>query len=275
MSKIHTKPVILITGASSGIGECLATSLADEGYLVVATMRQLKHIKTIDNLVVKTLDVQHVQQIEQCVAEVIQEYGRIDVLINNAGYAAGEFVEEADLDAWQEQMDTNLFGSIRVTQAVLPHMRRARSGKILFVGSISGRYAFPGFAPYASTKFALEALAESLRHEVKPYNIYSVIIELGAIKTAIWEKGLEQAKDKERPNSPYAEAAKGLQRYVNSSAKQAESPLKVAALVHKIIQKERPGLRYALGFKLKLLLLAKFLLPWRWLEVIIAKSLKE
>lgn len=271
------KGVVLITGASSGIGECLADTLANEGYRVVATMRKPIHNTDSQSKIIKRLDVNQPASINQCIEEVIRTYGRIDILINNAGYAEGSYVEEANIESWQAQLETNLFGSIRVTQAVLPFMRKQKSGTIIFLGSISGRYAFPGFAPYATSKFALEALAESLRHEVKPFNIHSVIVELGAIKTAIWNKGLAAQVKQQQPQiqSPYREEQAKLRHFVQKSAEHAESPERVAQLILKIIRKKRPKLRYALGLRLKLLFLAKTILPWAWIEKMIARSLHK
>ncbi len=163
-------PVALVTGTSSGFGLLTVLELARRGYVAVATMRDLRNS---DELRLKAqeeglerqihylkLDVTNAAEIEHAIAGTLKTYGRIDVLVNNAGFAIGGFTEEIPMEDWRLQFETNFFGLVAVTKAVLPSMRQKGRGCIINVGSISGLVGFPGYAPYAASKFAVEASAK-------------------------------------------------------------------------------------------------------------------
>ncbi|WP_376717943.1 SDR family oxidoreductase [Paenibacillus forsythiae] len=259
-----------------------AALLAQQGYRVVAAMRDpsrqedlvrlAEQAAILDRVRVMRMDVTDPAAIEAAVAEALNSFGRIDVLVNNAGYAAGGFVEEVPMEEWRRQMETNFFGLVAVTKAVLPQMRERRSGLIINIGSVSGLAAFPGYAPYAASKFAVEGFSESLRHEMSPFGVRVVIIEPGAYRTAIWSKGLSQISAAD--GSPYRARLDAVLRYSRKTADTAPDPQEVAELIGRIAQMRSPRLRYVVGRGSRLLTGGKSLLPWRWFERIVARALR-
>lgn len=177
---------VLITGTSSGFGQLSAMKFASEGYNVVATMRSLEKdniLKNYKNIVVTKLDVTKKETIKSAVDEAIEKFGKIDVLVNNAGYGTAGFLEEADDKEIRVQYDTNVIGLINVIQEVLPHMRKEKSGTIINITSIGGSVAVPMFSLYASTKFAVEGLSRSLSYELKEFGIDVKTVAPGGYKT--------------------------------------------------------------------------------------------
>ncbi|MDA5107593.1 SDR family oxidoreductase [Brevibacillus thermoruber] len=277
----ETRAVALVTGASSGFGLHTSVALAQAGFRVVAAMRSpekrhdlLQTAETAgvrERIDVRRMDVTDHAGIVQTVEEIAAAYGRIDVLVNNAGFAAGGVVEEVEGDTWRAQMETNFFGTVAVTRAVLPHMRRQRRGKIINMSSVSGRTAFPGYAPYAASKFAVEGFTEALRLEVLPFGIHAVLIEPGAYKTEIWRKGF--ATIRMRENSPYQPMLKAVLRMSRRTAETAPPPQEVAAAVVKAALAPAPRLRYPLGRGTAAMSLLRSLLPWKWYERIVLWAL--
>jgi len=271
----------IVTGSSSGFGLSVCLALAQEGYQVIATMRdtgkgsrllaQAEQKGVLDRIALVSLDVTVPEQAEAVICQVISHYGRIDLLINNAGVAIGGFVEELPPEKWQEQFQTNFFGLVHVTRAVLPQMRKQRSGTIINLSSISGLIGFPGLAPYAASKHAVEGFSESLRLELLPWGIDVVLIEAGAYKTEIWEKGLRQVTANE--NSPYAPQMNRLRQIVTRIAEQAGPPEEVVHAIMTAVRAKRPRLRYPVGKGIRVQLLLKKLLPWSFLEKMIARQL--
>lgn len=277
----ETRAVALVTGASSGFGLHTSVALAQAGFRVVAAMRSpekrhdlLQTAETAgvrERIDVRRMDVTDHAGIVQTVEEIAAAYGRIDVLVNNAGFAAGGVVEEVDGDTWRAQMETNFFGTVAVTRAVLPHMRRQRRGKIINMSSVSGRTAFPGYAPYAASKFAVEGFTEALRLEVLPFGIHAVLIEPGAYKTEIWRKGF--ATIRMREDSPYQPMLEAVLRMSRRTAETAPPPQEVAAAVVKAALAPAPRLRYPLGRGTAAMSLLRSLLPWKWYERIVLWAL--
>lgn len=276
------RPVALITGSSSGFGLLTAVRLAGIGYQVAATMRNTARAGELialarekgvaDRVHLFPLDVTDSESIQQAAAEVLGRFGQIDVLVNNAGFALGGYVEELTLTDWREQMETNFFGLVAMTREVLPHMRRRGSGSIINVSSVSGLVGFPGYGPYAASKFAVEGYSESLRHEMAPYGVKVVIVEPGAFRTAIWNKGLGRIRMAQ--DSPYRDRLNAVLSYSRQAAKTAPDPQQVADLIARIVSKRSPRLRYAVGQGAGLMCWAKAILPWKWLELIIARALR-
>lgn len=279
--QIHDR-IALITGTSSGFGLLTAIQLAGQGYKVIATMRDLgrkgelerqaDQAGLLQQIHFLTMDVTDHASIEAVINSVQDTFGRIDVLVNNAGFAIGGFIEEITMEEWRRQMETNFFGVVAVTRAVLPIMRKQRSGMIINMGSISGLSGFPGYAPYAASKFAIEGFSESLRHEMSPFGIRVVLIEPGSFRTPIWGKGMEQIRLNE--DSPYKERLAAVLRYSKHTAENAPDPQQVAALIGRITKMRAPRLRYPIGKGTRTLIIGKTLLPWKWLERIIAKELR-
>ena len=181
-----SQPVVLITGASSGIGAATARLFAARGFTTLATMRS-PHDDALH------LDVTDPASITACVATVMQRHGRIDVLVNNAGYGLIGPLEGLTAHQIRRQFDTNVLGLIAVTQAVIPHMRAVHRGSIINVASIGGRMAFPFSSAYHATKFAVEGLSESLRFELAPFGIHVRVVEPGGIRTDFGSRSMELA----------------------------------------------------------------------------------
>jgi NAD(P)-dependent dehydrogenase (short-subunit alcohol dehydrogenase family) len=243
-------PVWLITGCSTGFGRHLARLLVDRGYRVVATARDPEAVADIvrrneeTGLALK-LDVTQPAEIEAAVAETRRTFGRIDVLVNNAGYgylAAIEEGEDADIRA---MFETNFFGLAALTRAVLPLMRAQKSGAIVNVSSMGGFIGFPGSGYYAATKFAVEGLSESLAKEVAPFGIKVLVVEPGPFRTDWAGRSLKVPK---RPIEAYGETAVARRRQIQGySGHQPGDPERAAEAIIATVEQERPPLRLPLG----------------------------
>ncbi|XID94511.1 SDR family oxidoreductase [Paenibacillaceae bacterium WGS1546] len=275
--------IALVTGASSGFGLLISLALARKGYLVVATMRdpdrqaelvrEAERSGVRDRLDIVQLDVTDALSIKAAVSRTLSEHGRIDALVNNAGYAAGGVVEEVPMEAWRAQMETNFLGVVAMTRAVLPAMRRQGEGAIIQIGSVSGRIGLPGYGAYAASKFAIEGFSESLRHEAAPFGIRVYVVEPGAYRTAIWSKGFETIHA--QPNSPYERMFNAVLALSRRTADNAPDPREVAELVARLAgQRTARRLRYPIGRGARSLLMAGKLLPWRWIEAAFRKTLE-
>ncbi|OIJ11089.1 short-chain dehydrogenase [Anaerobacillus alkalilacustris] len=277
------KTIVLITGTNSGFGYLATLHLAKQGYFVVATMRDLnkKHLlieeakknNILNNIDVLQLDVTKDQEINEIKNYVQQRYHKIDILINNAGYCCGGMTELLSINDWKYQLETNVLGVVSVTQAFLPMMRERRKGKIINIGSISGRFGFPGLGAYATSKFALSGFSESLRLEILPFNIYVSIIEAGSFQTDIWKKSLSEVQLSEQQD--YHGFMKLIFNEANKTAKKAADPNKVVLLIEKISKARNPKLRYQVGSGVKSMIFWKNILPWSLLEKIILVKLNK
>lgn len=276
-------PVALVTGASSGFGLQICLALAREGWRVIATMRDIQKNGDLErearqagvwpSIDCMPLDVTDHGTIEKAVRDVVLRHGRIDALVNNAGFAVGGFIEDVPLEDWYRQMETNFFGTVAMTKAVLPVMRERRRGTIVNMSSVSGRMAFPGYAAYASSKFAIEGFTESLRLELKPFGIHAVLVEPGAYKTAIWGKGFESIPLKD--DSPYRKPTEAVLRYSRRTAETAPHPREVAEAVARIVRSSSPRLRYTMGKGSFAAICLSRLLPWKWYERAILYAMRR
>lgn len=275
------KEIVLITGTNSGIGLLTTLQLAENGYFVIATMRNLQNQEILlekarqlqidENIQVLPLDVTKEDDIVSVVNYIEKHYGKIDILINNAGYCLGGLNELTPIDEWRRQFETNFFGVVLLTQKVVPLMRRQKRGKIINVGSISGKIGFPGLGPYASSKHALEGFSESLRLELLPFQIMVSIIEAGSYNTNIWTKALE--KKPTTIDRDYEQIIHAIYDRASHTAKTAEDPLEVSRTILKICQSKKPKLRYELGKGTKSTILLKSIIPWSIIEKIIVNKL--
>ncbi|HFK1722718.1 oxidoreductase [Bacillus thuringiensis] len=278
------KKIAIITGASSGFGLLTSLELAKKDYLVIATMRNLEKQGTLlsqvtklnlqQNIKVQQLDVTDQNSIHSFQL-FLKEINRIDLLINNAGYANGGFVEEIPVDEYRKQFETNLFGAISITQLVLPYMREQRSGKIINISSISGQIGFPGLSPYVSSKYALEGWSESLRLEVKLFGIDVALIEPGSYNTNIWAVGKQLAENQSDTTSPYKEYMDKIQKHINSGSDTFDNPIDVANKIVEIAESKRTNLRYPIGKGVKFMIFMKKILPWRLWEHLVLRSFKK
>ncbi|GED54203.1 SDR family oxidoreductase [Brevibacillus borstelensis] len=277
-----SKRIAFLTGSSSGFGLHTSVALAKAGFFVIATMRDISKREELDKLAAQNgvtdclevvqMDVTRPDEVIAAVSGVLARHQNIDLLVNNAGFACGGFVEEIGLAAWREQFEVNVFGLICVTQAVLPHMRERQYGTIINISSISGRIGFPGLAAYAASKHAVEGFSESLRLEMLPHGINVVLVEPGSYKTSIWEKGLGNAPS--RPASPYSRQMESLTTMVTKIAERAPAPDEVVEVIVRAALAPRPSFRYPVGSGVRLSILAKQWLPWRWFETLVNKRMR-
>jgi len=246
--------VAVITGSSSGIGHEIALILARKGFRTYATMRdlrknsKLKSIKDEENLPVEfvQLDVTDEKSVSIAVQTIYDNIGRIDILVNNAGYGLTGAFEDLAIDEIKQQYETNVFGLIRTTQAVLPIMRKQKSGIIVNISSGAGRFGYPMGSAYVSTKFAVEGLSESLSYEVEPFGIRVILIEPGMIKTNFSNASV-MAKKSIDPNSPYAPLMKSMEKGIKQLHENASSPQLVANVAYDAMTSDKPKLRYLAG----------------------------
>jgi len=243
------KKVIVITGASSGIGKATALQLIKEGHTVYGAARRVKQMNELVSLGGKAIkmDVTNHDEVYSEIQKIIDAEGRIDVLVNNAGYAVYGPIEEIDAQQAKRQFDVNLFGLAEVTKAVLPVMRSQGSGTIINVSSIGGKIYTPLGAWYHASKFALEGWSDCLRLEVNQFGINVVIIEPGAIKTEFAEAMDQQFN--EDNNSPYKELKVLISRMMQSSNEPGNSsePTVIANTISKAIHSKKPKTRYVSG----------------------------
>lgn len=246
--------VAVVTGASSGIGYETSLTLARNGFVTYATMRSLNKGENIKSaaeeeklpLKIVQLDVTDDESVKDAVQSIISEASGIDVLVNNAGYGLVGALEDLAMEEIKSQYGTNLFGVIRVTQAVLPIMRKQKSGIIVNISSAAGRFAIPGQSAYVSTKFAIEGLSESIAYELEPFGIKVVLIEPGIVKTSM-ANNMVIAKKSQDPSSPYYRLIENAVSSIEHGLETRSSPDVVAKVVLKAVTSENPNLRYLAG----------------------------
>jgi NAD(P)-dependent dehydrogenase (short-subunit alcohol dehydrogenase family) len=238
-----TQKTVLITGASSGIGRAIAQSLAKEGYRVFATARTPDTVNEIVGVNFVPLDVRSDESVAECVKKVVDQAGRIDILVNNAGSALDGALEETSIDEARALFETNFFGVLRVTKAVLAVMRGNGGGRVVTIGSVLGFLPMPYQGIYAATKHALEGWSETLDYEVRRLGIRAVLIEPTFIRTAI-------EKNTARAATQLEAYAAGRRRAVELMRKEiagGDSPEAVAKVVLRALQSRNPKLRYRAG----------------------------
>lgn len=273
--------VVIVTGASSGFGLLTSVEFAKAGFRVVASMRDLSRRANLDqaataagiaSLDVRALDVTRFDDVPAFIDGVVRDYGRIDVLVNNAGFAVGGFAEDIKLEELRLQLETNFFGAVAMTKAVLPGMRSQRSGHIIQVSSIGGLLGSVSVSSYSASKHALEGWSESLRLEVNSLGIRVVLVEPGAFDTGIWTHGARMGAEAVKKTSPNHE--RSLRMRTNIQKLPKADPIEVATAIVRIAQDPNPKLRYVIGRDAKIQLALKRLLPWKTYEKMIANFLK-
>jgi NAD(P)-dependent dehydrogenase (short-subunit alcohol dehydrogenase family) len=249
--------VVLLTGSSRGIGRATAIALAQQGHKVYATMRRPSASTDFtdvseeirQNIFIKPLDVQDKGSIESAVSEILDKENRLDVAINNAGYALFGPIEMVTDEEVYQQFDVNVFGVIRVIRAVLPQMRRQKSGHIINISSIAGIVGNPGLGVYCATKHAIEALSSSLAATVYPWNIKVSVIEPGSTNTEFCE--LMTVGSKLRKENPYSNFCGRYRERMVNILKEGQPPEEIAELIGSIINRENPDFRYQSSPRLK------------------------
>jgi short-subunit dehydrogenase len=254
--EVQQQKVAIITGSSSGIGHATALLLARNRFHTYATMRNIKKsvdIMEIANrerlpLQVIQLDVNDDTSIRNSIEKVISEKQRIDLLVNNAGYGLVGAFEDLSVEEIKSQFETNFFGVIRLTQQVLPIMRKQKSGTIVNVSSGAGRIGFPGMSAYVSSKFALEGLSESMSYELEPFGIKSVIIEPGVIRTNFKKNAVMSKKSLDDSSiSPYSSIIQKMDASITSIIEHATPPEEVAKAILHVVTSNNPELRFPVG----------------------------
>ncbi|WP_233979506.1 oxidoreductase [Pectobacterium versatile] len=258
--------VILVTGASSGIGEATALRLKASDHTVYAAARRIERMQKLAEADIRVLplDVTDSVSVQTVVDTIIAECGRIDVVVNNAGYGSYGAVEEVSPEEGRAQFDVNVFGAVRLTQLVLPHMRAQRSGTVINITSMGGKIYTPLGAWYHGTKFALEAISDCLRLEVEPFGIDVVVIEPGGIKTEWADIAAAKLLDVSGRGA-YAKQAEAMADSMvgDSSRKRQSSPQVIADTIAQAVNARRPKTRYAVGFGAKPMICIRRLLSDR------------
>ncbi len=238
-----TKPVALVTGASSGIGKAAALALAAAGYTVVGTSRDTARVVPLSGVGFVELDVADDASVAAAVAQVIDRHGRIDVLVNNAGVGSAGAAEESSAAQAQTLFDINVFGVIRMTNAVLPHMRAQRSGRIINISSVLGFIPQPYMAIYAASKHAVEGYSESVDHEVREYGVRVLLVEPAWTNTAFDAASVRP----DRPLDVYAKQRRVFEQYMAGAVKEGDEPAVVAQAILAAASDPKPKLRYPAG----------------------------
>ena len=276
--------VAVVTGSSSGIGLLTTVELARRGYRVVATMRDVGRSGRLeeaaqkagvrDRLDLRRLDVTEFDSIVPVVDQIANDHGRIDVLVNNAGFSVAGFAEDLKVEEIRHQFETNFFGNVAMSKAVIPMMRRQRSGHIIQVASVGGRLGQPMLSAYCGSKFALEGFSESLRIETHSLGIRVTLVEPGAYDTDIWERNVKIGEKALDPSSPNKERSQRFSEFVKSSATHRRDAREVAQLIVRIANDPNPKLRYLIGVDARIQVWLKRILPWRSYERMVAKAVK-
>lgn len=240
---------ILVTGASSGFGLLIANELHKNGYNVIGTSRNPEKIQSKVPFKVIELDLDADQSINTLPDRLFKETSQLDMLINNAGFLVNGIAEEIPIELGRKQFETNFWGTIKVTNTVLPYFRKQKSGKIITVGSITGLVAFPSMSYYAASKHALEGYFKALRYELTEFNISVAMIEPGSFKTNIVENASTTVNKIEDYNALRAKT----ERYADFIVAQGEDAAMVAAKVLKVVESDKPKFRNLVGKGLSVL----------------------
>jgi len=261
--------VILITGASSGIGKASAEYLTQQGHTVFGTSRYPGSYPNPDGYTMLQMDVTEIESIEIAVNRIIQDKGKIDVLINNAGFGFAGAFEDTSISTTKEQFETNFFGTVRLIKSVLPIMHKQDSGLIINISSIGGLIGLPYQSMYSASKFAIEGLTESLYKELHSTKINVTMVEPGDFRTSFTEKR-EISK-----NTNQSDAFQNTLKIIENDENNGQDPTIIAQLIDNIINKTNPRLRYTVGaFDQRLATLLKRILPNRLFDWIIVKHYK-
>lgn len=253
---------VLITGTSTGIGRATARTFLDHGWTVYATARDPDDIADLGERGCRTarLDVTEPDQVEAVVDRMLEANGRIDCLVNNAGYSQTGAVEEIKMEDARYQFDVNVFGPQRIIRAVLPHMRERAEGRIINVSSTGGRVSIPGYGVYCASKHAMEGLSDALRTETAPFGVDVVLVEPGLVRSQYYETAAEtlaETTDQESPYEPLYDRLATL-RDLGLQTVGAE-PERPANVILKAAEPDDPAARYPVGLHARLILLSGWL----------------
>lgn len=268
-------PVALVTGGSSGIGESTARALLAKGFTVYAVARRVDRMAALSSEGVHTfaMDVTDDDSMVAGVQRVFDEQGRLDVLVNNAGYGSYGAVEDVPIDEARRQFEVNVFGLARLVQLVTPHMRAQGSGRIINLSSIGGKFYEPFGAWYHATKFAVEGFSDSLRMELRPFGIKVVLIEPGPIRTE-WNEIARDSLLERSGDGAYASYARRahdvMERF--DEPERASTPEEVADKIVKAATVRRPAARYPVGRGARVITTSRDLLPDRVFDEVVSRT---
>lgn len=270
---------VLITGASTGIGRAAALYLAERGYRVAATSRSLERLdglrreaERFGGIHCVELDVDSDHSVSEAASSVVDSYGHIDVLVNNAGYGLWGPVQSFSMEELRSQLETNFFGAFRMIKAVLPSMTAQGSGTIINVSSVEGRLVTPFSGGYAASKFALEGLSEALRYELWPQGIRVAVVEPGLFATDFHDSQVEAA-DAGSTDLPYGPSIARYREQRGKYDRFAKDPVRVAKVIHRIIRARRPRFRYPVGMEATIGIPASQLMPERLYQAILGRAI--
>jgi NAD(P)-dependent dehydrogenase (short-subunit alcohol dehydrogenase family) len=263
-------PVVLVSGVSSGIGRAIASAFAEKGFEVFGTSRNPQNTEPVPGVELVRLDVTDDASVSAAVSTVIQRAGRIDVLVNNAGFGVLGAAEESSTTQAQQLFDTNFFGLVRLTREVLPHLRAQRSGRIINIGSVLGFLPAPYGALYSASKHAVEGYSESLDHETREFGVRVSVVEPGYTNTSFESN----ATDADSPIESYAPIREHVKRGLTKAVHAGDDPAVVARVVVKAATSRTPELRYPAGPLARRLALLKKYAPASLLDNGIRKANK-
>jgi len=270
------KKTVLVTGASAGIGRATAILLAQSGYQVYGAARRLEKMDDLKAYGIKTiaLDVTKEKSIEDAINQIFIEAGSIDILVNNAGFGLEGAIEDISIEDARYQLEVNVFGAMRLAQLVLPKMRDNRYGKIVNISSVGGKIAFPLGGWYHASKFALEALSDSMRMEVREFGIDVIVVEPGATKSE-WGTIATENLMKTSGHTAYKELTTKTHKVFTQLSDGIAEPIVIAELIRKGIQAKNPKTRYT-GKEMNsgILLFLRKILSDKWMDRLIMSQIK-
>jgi NAD(P)-dependent dehydrogenase (short-subunit alcohol dehydrogenase family) len=275
--KNDSPKVILITGASSGIGKSTAIKLLNEGHIVYGAARRLNRMDDIKELGARTIsmDVTNDKSMVEGIDKIISETSRIDILVNNAGYGSFGAIEDVDMAEAKRQFEVNVFGAARLIQLVLPYMRKHEYGRIINISSVYGRLVAPLGGWYHATKFAIEALSDTLRVETESFkDIDVVIVEPGSIDSE-WTRIAVQSVLEKSGKTDYAQLANNTAAFLSEKSKLASPPTLIAHVISEAINADKPQTRYVAGKYAKPLLFLKSILSDRMYDKVITSEINK
>jgi NAD(P)-dependent dehydrogenase (short-subunit alcohol dehydrogenase family) len=272
---MNTNKVALVTGASSGIGADAALRFKAAGFTVYGAARRLDRMRDLERLgvAIVALDVTDEESMRATIDHIIGASGRIDVLVNNAGFGSYGAIEDVPLASARMQMEVNVFGLARLTQLVLPYMRAQRAGTIINISSMGGKFVTPLGGWYHASKYAVEALSDALRIEASSFGIRTVVVEPGSIRTEWGQIAAETLRETSATSGAYATLAEGVATALEASsqpdARNASGAEVIGKAIVKIALARRPRTRYRVGFGARPVLFLRWLLPDRAFDRVI------
>ena len=270
--------IALITGASSGIGLETSLSLLKKGFTVYGAARRFSLMKKIEENggTILYLDLTDDDSIQTCVKTIIEKEGHIDVLVNNSGYGLGGSIENVSIEQAKNQFEVNVFGLIRLTQLVIPHMKKSSSSRIINISSMAGRFSSPFLGWYHASKYAVEALTDSLRLELSSFKIKTVLIEPGLIKTPWGTIASDSIKENSR-NTIYENDAQNVSKFYEKNYSlqngSASNPSVISNAIIRAVCAKNPKTRYSVGKYSKLFIFTKKILPDRLFDFLVKKAM--